>query len=177
MQICFFYSPLLKTLEIDNLKILSEVSLTGKVIECEKGYRSEKIQPRKFYLLVNFFDLNVLSEELGNYINKDPAEAINSTIVWIDFLNKYFKGIANNLGCDFELLVKVNKNNPIDKIVKVEYENEVKNALNLFINELSDKEKDIINYLYFDEKLKGNQSQKIKELSKFRRCSEKRFFL
>ena len=110
----FFHSPLLKTLEIDNFKILSEVSLTGKVIECEKGYRSEKIQPRKFYLLVNFFDLNVLSEELGSYINKDPAEAINSTIVWIDFLNKYLKGIANNLGYDFELLVKVNKNNPID---------------------------------------------------------------
>ena len=109
----FFHSPLLKTLEIDNFKILSEVSLTGKVIECEKGYRSEKIQPRKFYLLVNFLTSTYCLKNLVVTLIKILRE-INSTIVWIDFLNKYLKGIANNLGCDFELLVKVNKNNPID---------------------------------------------------------------
>ena len=37
-------------------------------------------------------------------------------------------------------------------------------------------EKDIINYLYFDEKLKGNQSQKIKELSNKLNISDKRIY-
>ena len=110
----FFHSPLLKTLEIANFKILSEVSLKGKIIECEKGYRSEQIEPKKFFLLVNFFELNALSEQLGNFIDKDGAEAINSTIVWIEFLNNFLKGIINAYGCDFELLVNVDKNNPID---------------------------------------------------------------
>ena len=88
--------------------------------------------------------------------------------------NDYISDLKKN--DKLNLVNKCNKNNPLDKIVKVEYENEVKNALNLFINELSDKEKDIINYLYFDEKLKGNQSQKIKELSKKLNISDKRIY-
>ena len=55
-----------------------------------------------------------MSEQLGNFIDKDGAEAINSTIVWIEFLNNFLKGIINAYGCDFELLVNVDKNNPID---------------------------------------------------------------
>ena len=88
--------------------------------------------------------------------------------------NDYISDLKKN--DKLNLVNKCNKNNPLDKIVKVEYENEVKNTLNLFINELSDKEKDIINYLYFDEKLKGNQSQKIKELSKKLNISDKRIY-
>ena len=88
--------------------------------------------------------------------------------------NDYISDLKKN--DKLNLVNKCNKNNPLDEIVKVEYENEVKNALNLFINELSDKEKDIINYLYFDEKLKGNQSQKIKELSKKLNISDKRIY-
>ena len=108
-ELFFFYSPVVKTLEIKNFPILSEVALSGKVIECEKGYRSQKIEPKKFFYLVNFFELNgYLSEQLGNYINKDEAaEAIHATIVWLDFLNNYFKRIAKYMDVSFEILVNV----------------------------------------------------------------------
>ena len=33
----------MKTLELSNFQIVSEVALSGNVVECEKGYRSEKI--------------------------------------------------------------------------------------------------------------------------------------
>ena len=110
----FFYSPELKTLELDNFPILSEVAISGNIVECEKGYRSEKIEARKLFLLVNFFELNEISKQLGQYLNKDNAEAIHSTIVWLDFLNNYLKSISKLYGCSFEMRVNVNKNNPID---------------------------------------------------------------
>ena len=90
----FFYSPVLKTLELNNFPILSEVAISGNIVECEKGYRSRKIEARKLFLLVNFFELNEISKQLGQYLNKDNAEAIHSTIVWLDFLNNYIKSIA-----------------------------------------------------------------------------------
>ena len=65
----FFYSPVLKTLELNNFPILSEVAISGNIVECEKGYRSEKIEARKLFLLVNFFELNEISKQLGQYLN------------------------------------------------------------------------------------------------------------
>ena len=47
----FFYSPAMKTLELKEFPILSEVALSGKIIECEKGYRSQKVEAKKFFLL------------------------------------------------------------------------------------------------------------------------------
>ena len=144
----YFHSPLLKTLEVTDFKILSEVSLKGKVIECEKGYRSERIEPKKFFLLVNFFELNALSEQLGNFTGKDGAETINSTIVWIDFLNNFLKGIMNAYGCDFELLVNVNKKNPIDSEMLNRAENKRRDA---YGPSYLSFEKD----LYINERLRG----------------------
>ena len=111
----FFYSPVLKTLELNNFPILSEVSISGNIVECEKGYRSQKIEVKKLFLLVNFFELNEISKQLGQYLNKDNAEVIHSTIVWLDFLNNYIKSIAKLYGCSFEMLVNVNKQNPLDQ--------------------------------------------------------------
>ncbi len=110
----FFYSPLMKTLELTNFQILSEVALSGNIVECEKGYRSEKIKAQKLFLLVDFFELNTISLRLGNYINRDRAESIYSTLNWLDFLNNYLKSISNFHGCSFDMLVNVEKDNPID---------------------------------------------------------------
>ena len=110
----FFYSPAMKTLELKEFPILSEVALRGKIIECEKGYRSQKVEAKKFFLLINFFELNTISQELGQFLNKDNSEVIYSTIVWLDFLNNYLKSISKLYGCSFEMRVNVNKNNPID---------------------------------------------------------------
>ena len=110
----FFYSPAMKTLELKEFPILSEVALSGKIIECEKGYRSQKVEAKKFFLLINFFELNTISQELGQFLNKDNSEVIYSTIVWLDFLNNYIKNISKLYGCSFEMRVNVNKNNPID---------------------------------------------------------------
>ena len=74
------------------------------------------------------------------------------------------------------LISKCHKNNPVNKIIKGEHKNQIKSTLKLLINELSNKEKDIINYLYFDEKLEGNQSQKIKKLSEKLNISDKRIY-
>ena len=110
----FFYSPAMKTLELKEFPILSEVALSGKIIECEKGYRSQKVEAKKFFLLINFFELNTISQQLGKFLNKDNSEVIYSTIVWLDFLNNYIKSISKLYGCSFEMRVNVNKNNPID---------------------------------------------------------------
>ena len=61
----------MKTLELKDFPILSEVALSGKIIECEKGYRSQKVEAKKFFLLINFFELNTISQELGQFLNKD----------------------------------------------------------------------------------------------------------
>ena len=110
----FFYSPLMKTLELSNFQIVSEVALSGNVVECEKGYRSEKIKAKKLFILLDFFELNTISTRLGNYISRDRAESIYSTLNWLDFLNNYIKSISNFHGCSFEMLVNVDKGNPID---------------------------------------------------------------
>jgi len=54
-----FYSPVAKTLEIQEFSLLSEVELTGTIIECEMGYRSEFVSPKKMFLLLNFDKLYV----------------------------------------------------------------------------------------------------------------------
>ena len=110
----FFYSPLMKTLELSNFQIVSEVALSGNVVECEKGYRSEKIKAKKLFILLDFFELNTISTRLGNYISRDRAESIYSTLNWLDFLNNYLKSMSNFHGCSFEMLVNVDKGNPID---------------------------------------------------------------
>lgn len=42
-----FYSPVAKTIEIVDFSLLSEVELTGTIVECEMGYRSEFVTPQK----------------------------------------------------------------------------------------------------------------------------------
>ena len=150
----FFYSPVLKTLELNNFPILSEVAIRGNIVECEKGFRSQKIEVKKLFLLVNFFELNEISKQLGQYLNKDNAEAIHSTIVWLDFLNNYIKSIAKLYGCGFEMLVNVNKQNPLDFGRKrMELINEISyNSLGFIQNsEYSSFEKS----LYINERLRG----------------------
>jgi len=87
-----------------------------------------------------------------------------------------------NFLCDLKkidklsLINKCNKENPINQLIKTEEQNAVGNNLKFLINKLSNKEKEIINYLYFDQKINGNQSQKIKKLSKKLNISDKRIY-
>ena len=74
------------------------------------------------------------------------------------------------------LISKCNNNNPVNEIIKNEHNNEIKDTLKSLIDELSNKEKNIINHLYFDNSLDGNQSQKIKKLSKKLGISDKRIY-
>ena len=150
----FFYSPVLKTLELNNFPILSEVAISGNIVECEKGFRSQKIEVKKLFLLVNFFELNEISKQLGQYLNKDNAEVIHSTIVWLDFLNNYIKSIAKLYGCSFEMLINVNKQNPLDLgRERMELINEISyNSIGPIQNsEYSSFEKS----LYINERLRG----------------------
>jgi len=154
----FFFSPAMKTLELSNFQILSEVALKGKIIDCEKGYRSEKIEVKKLFLLIDFFELLTISEQLGMYLDKDRAEAIHSTLVWLDFLNSYIKGVSKLYSCEFEMLVNVTKNNPIDKERdmgrrRMELIQEISYNLppSLVISEYKSFEKD----LYINERLRG----------------------
>ncbi len=88
----------------------------------------------------------------------------------------------SNFLCDLKksdklsLINKCNKENPINQLIKTEEQKAVGTNLKFFINELSKKEKEIINYLYFDKRLEGNQSQKIKRLSKKLNISDKRIY-
>lgn len=75
-----------------------------------------------------------------------------------------------------DLIKKCNVINPINLILHKEEKNEIKNNLKKLINELSINEKKIIGFLYFDENLTGNHSQKIKELSKKLKVSDKRIY-
>ena len=138
----FFYSPLMKTLELTNFQILSESALIGNIVECEKGYRSEKIKPQKLFLLVDFFELNTISSRLGNLINRDRAESIYSTLNWLDFLNNYLKSISSFHGCSFEMLVNVDKGNPIDTYSSIQ-------------KDINSRYLSFENDLYINERLKG----------------------
>jgi len=75
-----------------------------------------------------------------------------------------------------DLLIKCNKNNPVNQLIIKETKKEYISNLKISINELRKKEKEIINYLYFNEKLKGNHSEKIKKLSKELNISDKRIY-
>ncbi len=98
-----FYSPVAKTTEIINLNLTAEVSLTGNIIECEFGYRSQYIEPKKFFLLLDFDTLYNLVNYLGNQLGKDNAEKMFVTYQWIVFLDNYFTNILKLYGYDFEL--------------------------------------------------------------------------
>tara|TARA_B100000575_G_scaffold205923_1_gene167317 strand:+ start:322 stop:1689 length:1368 start_codon:yes stop_codon:yes gene_type:complete len=150
----FFYSPALKTLELNNFPILSEVALSGNIIECEKGYRSQKIRAKKLFLLVNFFELNQISEQLGAYLEKDNAEIIHTTIVWLDFLNNYLKSISKLYGCSFEMLVNIDKQNSLDfgrKRMELINEISYNSPPGIEISEYLSFEKN----LYVNERLRG----------------------
>jgi len=88
----------------------------------------------------------------------------------------------NNFLCDLKkndkisLNKKYNEENPINQIIKNENQKLIGNKLKFLINELSNKEKEIIHYLYFDEELNVSQSQKIKLLSKKINISDKRIY-
>jgi len=98
-----FYSPVAKTTEIVNLNLTAEVSLTGNIIECEFGYRSQYIEPKKFFLLLDFGTLYNIVSFLGNQLDKDNAEKMYVTYQWIVFLDNYFTNILKLYGYEFEL--------------------------------------------------------------------------
>ena len=98
-----FYSPVAKTLELKDFNLLAEVSLTGITIECELGYRSEYVEPKKFYLLLELDTLYSLVSYLGNIIGKDDAEKFYVTYQWVIYLDNYFTNVLRLYGYDFEL--------------------------------------------------------------------------
>ena len=102
-----FYSPVAKTTEIVNLNLTAEVSLTGNIIECEFGYRSQYIEPKKFFLLLDFGTLYNLISFLGNQLGKDNSEKMYVTHQWIVFLDNYFTNILKLYGYEFELRLNI----------------------------------------------------------------------
>ena len=88
----------------------------------------------------------------------------------------------DNYLCDLKkndkknLISKCNENNPVNQLIIKETKNEFILNLKNLINELNKKEKEIINYLYFDKNHNCNQSQKIKKLSKKLNISDKRIY-
>ena len=88
----------------------------------------------------------------------------------------------DNYLCDLKkndkknLIKKCNENDPVNQLIIKETKNEFISNLKNLINELNKKEKEIIDYLYFDKNHNCNHSQKIKKLSKKLNISDKRIY-
>ena len=102
----FFNSPVVKTLEIKNFALVGEVALRGVIIECEKGYRSQFVEPEKFYLLLQFETLLGICRYLGKIINKDEAAIFHAAYEWAVYIDNYLTNILKVYGHDFELRFK-----------------------------------------------------------------------
>jgi len=101
-----FYSPVAKTLEINSFNLLSEVELTGTIIECEKGYRSEYVTPKKMFLLLDIDKLYGLVNFIGKRLEKHEHESIHVTYEWAVYINNYLTNMMKLYGLDFELRFK-----------------------------------------------------------------------
>ena len=83
----FLIVQLLKHLEMKNFALVGEVALRGVIIECEKGYRSQFVEARKVFLLLQFETLLGICRYLGQIINKDEAaEAITQQYEWAVYI-------------------------------------------------------------------------------------------
>ena len=102
----FFNSPVIKTLEMKNFVLVGEVALRGVVIECEKGYRSQFVEPKKFYLLLRFETLLGICSYLGEILNKDEAAIFHAAYEWAVHIDNYLTNILKVYGHDFELRFK-----------------------------------------------------------------------
>ena len=105
-----FYSPVAKTIEIENFSLLSEVELTGTIIECELGYRSEFVTPKKMFLLLDFDRLCQIMSFLGEKLEKDRREILHFTYKWVVYINDYLTNMMKLYGLDFELRFKYREN-------------------------------------------------------------------
>ena len=101
-----FYSPVAKTIEIQEFRLLSEVELTGTIIECEIGYRSEYVIPKKMFLLLNIDKLYQITSYIGKKLNKDNAEILHVTYQWLLYIDNYLTNMMKLYGLDFELRFK-----------------------------------------------------------------------
>ena len=106
-----FYSPVAKTLEIQEFSLLSEVELTGTIIECEMGYRSEFVSPKKMFLLLNFDKLYDVTSYIGKRLHKDEAQIFHVTYQWIVYIDKYLTNLMKLYDLDFELRFKYTPDN------------------------------------------------------------------
>ena len=103
MKICPF---VVSTLEINSFNLLSEVELTGTIIECEKGYRSEFVTPKKMFLLLDIDKLFGLINFIGKRLEKHQHESLHVTYEWAMYINNYLTNIMKLYGLDFELRFK-----------------------------------------------------------------------
>ena len=101
-----FYSPVAKTLEIQDFSLLGEVELTGTIIECELGYRSEYVTPKKMFLLLNIDKLYQITSLIGKKLNKDEAEMLHTTYQWMIYIDNYMTNMMKLFDLDFELRFK-----------------------------------------------------------------------
>ena len=102
----FFHSPVIKTLEMKNFVLVGEVALRGVVIECEKGYRSQFVEPEKFYLLLQFETLMGICRYLGEILKKDEAAIFHAAYEWAVYIDNYLTNMLKVYGHDFELRFK-----------------------------------------------------------------------
>ena len=89
-----------------NFVLVGEVALRGVVIECEKGYRSQFVEPEKFYLLLQFETLMGICRYLGEILKKDEAAIFHAAYEWAVYIDNYLTNMLKVYGHDFELRFK-----------------------------------------------------------------------
>ncbi len=97
-------------------------------------------------------------------------------------LELFEKNNEDYLSCNLKksdklyLIKECNKKNPEVNLINKINKHNIKEKINLLIKKLNTKERYIINFLYFDENLIENNSQKIKKLSRLLNVSDKRIY-
>ncbi len=97
-------------------------------------------------------------------------------------LELFEKNNEDYLSCNLKksdklyLIKECNKKNPEINLINKINKHNIKEKINLLIKKLNTKEREIINFLYFDENLIENNSQKIKKLSRLLNVSDKRIY-
>ena len=106
-----------------------------------------------------------------NYYNKDECS-----------LNHVESSNNDRILCSLKkvdrinLVKKSNEQNPEKQIIEKSKKELINKNLLSFINLLSEKERNIIRLIYFDSKIEGNNSNKIKLISKKLNVSDKRIY-
>jgi len=113
-----FYSPLAKLLFVDDINLVADVKLSGRIIECEKGYRSEHVLPKKFYLLLDLKELVNIVMSFSRHLDVTNRDCITATYHWLLLIEEYFTNLLSLYECKFELKIKHSDFLPMNENMK-----------------------------------------------------------